>query len=167
MSKQIIPFNNFVDAVGSEHTEFVNNLHSFLTEHDCIVNIKEAKSGYVVSYIYTPTKQTIANYVFRKKGPMLRIYADKLPSYMGILDGWPDIMKETIRKAGPCKRLLNPAACNPRCPMGFDFVLEGERQQKCRNSAFMFFLIEDTKPYLREMVEQELFARKLFMVVDY
>lgn len=160
MPKQTIPFEDFVAAAGSAHAEFVSSLHDLLTEHNCVVNIKEAKSGYVVSYIHTPSKQTIANYVFRKKGPMLRIYADNLTSYMETLSGWPEAMKDTIRKAGPCKRLLDPAACNPRCPTGFDFVLDGSRQQKCRNNAFMFFLEESTKPYLKEMIEQEILQRK-------
>lgn len=159
MPKETIPFEDFVAAAGSAHTQFINDLHSFLVEQNCVVNIKEAKSGYVVSYIHTPTKQTVCNYVFRKKGPMLRIYADSIAEYMGILEGWPDSMKETVRKAGPCKRLLDPSACNPRCPMGFDFVLEGERQQKCRNNAFMFFLEDSTKPYLLEIMKQELSAQ--------
>lgn len=160
MPKQEILFEDFVAAAGLAHTEFVTNLHDFLIGRSCAVAIKEAKSGYVASYIHTPSKQTIANYVFRKKGPMLRIYADHIASYMEILSGWSDAMKDTVRKAGPCKRLLDPTACNPRCPMGFDFILDGERQQKCRNNAFMFYLEDGTKPYLREMMEHEVLARK-------
>ena len=160
MSKITIPFENFVTAAGAEHTEFINNLHDIFVEQNCSVNIKEAKSGYIVSYIYTPTKQTVANYVFRKKGPLLRIYADNVPSYMELLESWPDEMKDSIRKAGPCKRLLDPTACNPHCKTGFDFILDGKRQQKCRNNAFMFYLENNTKPYLKDMIEQELSARK-------
>ena len=64
-----------------------------------------------------------------------------------------------IKKAGPCKRLLNPDDCNSRCLMGFDFILDGERQQKCRNSGFMFFLDDETKPYVNDMVLREMQLR--------
>lgn len=160
MPKQVIPFSDFVTAAGPEHEEFINSTHNFLLENNCTVNIKEAKNGYVVSYIHTPAKKTLANYVFRKKGPMMRIYADNVPGYMEILDKWPDDMKSTIKKAGPCKRMLDPAACNSRCQMGFDFILDGERQQKCRNGGFMFFLEDTTKPHLSEMLQKKILVRE-------
>ena len=160
MAKQIIPFDFFVSSAGAEHTEFINQINEYMKENNSRTEIKEAASGYVVSYIYEPSSKTVANYVFRKKGPMIRIYADHVPQYMDILGKWPKSMKDSIKKAGSCKRLLDPEACNPRCPMGFDFILDGERQQKCRNNSSMFFLSTETKPYLKEMIEHELKARK-------
>lgn len=160
MAKQLIPFSSFVDLAGIEHTEYIDWLDQFMTQNDYTSTIKESASGYVVSYVHKETKRTVANYVFRKKGLMLRVYADYIANYMNILDKWPAAMKNTIKKAGPCKRLLNPDACNPRCRMGFDFILEGERQQKCRNNGFMFLLDDETKPYLKELIEHEIQARK-------
>jgi hypothetical protein len=159
MSKEMIPFSAFVEAAGPQHIEFVNWLHNHMIENNCTFEIKEAKSGYVVSYIHKSTKRTVANYVFRRKGPMIRIYADNIVGYMEILDKWPGEMKAAIEKAGVCKRLLDPNACNPRCQMGFDFIMDGKRQQKCRNNSFMFFLDEETKPYLKDMMEREMKMR--------
>ena len=160
MAKLIISFDSFVSSAGSEHTEFINEINVHMKENNCQVEIKEAASGYVVSYIHELSSKTVANYVFRKKGPMIRIYADHVAQYMDILEKWPKSMKDSVKKAGSCKRLLDPEACNLRCSMGFDFILDGERQQKCRNNSFMFFLSTETKPYLKEMIENELKARK-------
>lgn len=159
MPKEKIPFSAFVEAAGPQHTGFIDAVHSLLLENGCTVDIKDAKSGYVVSYVYKPENRTLLNYVFRKKGPMARIYADNIPAYMEVLDQWPDSMKKAILKAGPCRRMLNPEACNPHCKMGFDFIMDGERQQKCRYNCFLFFLDDETKPYLKEMIEQELKSR--------
>ena len=100
------------------------------------------------------------SHVFRKKGLMMRIYADNILSYSDVLTKCPDIMKKDIKKAGVCKRLINPDDCNSRCPLGYDFILDGERQQKCRYG-FMFYLTDETKPYLQEIVKLEIEAREL------
>lgn len=159
MPKETIPFSAFVEAAGPQHGEFINWLHAYAMENNFTVDIKDSKNGYVVSYIHAPTKRTVANYVFRKKGPMLRIYADNVATRMDILETLPDSMKKTIAKSAACRRMLNPEACNPRCLMGYDFLLEGKREQKCRYGGFMFFLDDETKPYLKEMMEQEISAR--------
>jgi len=161
MPKQTIPFSAFLTAAGAEHGEFINQLHDYLQENDCTTEIKEAASGYVVSYIHKPTKRTVANYVFRKKGPMLRVYADHILSYGDILTSWPESMKNTIRKGGACKRLIDPTACNSRCLLGFDFILDGERQQPCRYGSGLTFLLEDeAKPHLLEIMQHEIKARQ-------
>ena len=158
MPKIEIPFNAFLESAGTEHTNFINNLHKYLIEHECSVEIKEAKNGYVVSYKHKPSKRVVVNYVFRKKGLMMRIYADNILSYSDFLTQCPDSMKNDIKKAGVCKRLVNPDECNSRCPLGYDFILDGERQQKCRYG-FMFYLTDETKPYLQELVTLEMNAR--------
>jgi len=154
-----IPFSDFVAAVDMEHIDFVNTMHDYMTERNCKTEIKEAANGLVVSYVHKPSKRTVANYIFRKKALMLRIYADHVQSYMETLANWPASMKSTIKKSGICKRLLNPEECNSRCLNGYDFILDSERQQKCRYGAFMFFLDDETKPYLREMIEFEMQER--------
>jgi len=162
MPKQTIPFSDFLAAAGDQHAEFIYQLHAYLQENGCTTEIKEAASGYVVSYMHKPTKRTVANYVFRKKAPQLRVYADHVLSYADTLAAWPESMKNTIRKGGTCKRLIDPAACNGRCLLGFDFILDGERQQKCRyHTSFTFPLDEETKPYLFEIMQHELEARQM------
>ena len=160
MPKAVIPFSSFVEAAGLDHIDFVTILQDYMIENDCKTEIKEAANGYVVSYVHKPSKRTVFNYVFRREGLLIRIYADNVPSYMEILESWPDSMKDTIKKAGVCKRLVDPEACNARCLGGFDFMVDGERQQKCRYGSFMHLLDEEAKPYLKEMVEREVQARK-------
>jgi len=101
MPKTIIPFEAFVESAGIEHTNFINSLHEHLVNANCKAEIKEAASGYVVSYIHTPTKRTVINYVFRKKWLMIRIYADNVLHYMEIFETWPNTMKDLIKKSGP------------------------------------------------------------------
>jgi len=160
MPKASIPFSAFVEAAGVEHTDFINSFHEYMTEQDCKAEIKEAANGYVVSYVHKPSKRTVANYVFRKEGLIMRMYADNVASYMEILEKWPDSMKEKVQKAGTCKRTLNPEECNARCIGSFDFILDGERRQPCRYNGLMFVLNDETKPYVRGMMEREIEARK-------
>jgi len=161
MPKATIPFSDFLTAAGASHEAFINQLHTYLQENDCTWKIREAANGHVVSYIHKPTNRTVANFVFRKQMPMLRVYVDNILSYEDILSHWPDTMKETIQKGGNCSRLTDPTACNSRCLKGFDFILDGERQQKCRcHMSFTFFLDNETKPYLLEIMESEMQARK-------
>jgi len=160
MPKQAIPFNDFLSAAGAEHEEFINNLHQFLTDRHCTHKIKTAANGYVVSYVHKPSKRTVANYIFRNGRPMLRLYADNISSYSEVIAKLPDDMKNTIRAGGNCARLLDPNACNSRCFLGYDFMLDGERQTKCRcHNSFAFFLDDETNLFLREMIEREMVAR--------
>ena len=158
MSKKTIPFSAFTEVAGDEHNEFITAKHDYLTENGCTVEIKEAANGYVVSYKHKPSKRTLLNYVFRKKGMMMRVYADNILSYSETLSSWPESMKNDVKKVGTCKRMVNPDDCNSRCPLGYDFILDGERHQKCRYG-FMFYVTDETKPYLKEMVEREIQMR--------
>ena len=45
-------FNDFIATVPAENQDFVKELHDRLMEHGCKIEIKTAKSGYMVSYIY-------------------------------------------------------------------------------------------------------------------
>lgn len=58
----------------------------------------------------------------------MRIYPRALQNYMDFFDTLPSPMMERMVKAGDCKRLLTPEACNPKCAMVYDFL--------CRVSAF-------------------------------
>lgn len=146
-------FEDFIESVDEELQELVCELHKELKELGCKAEVKLAKSGYVVSYQLN--KKTVLNYVFRKKGMFVRIYANHIAQYREILDTLPESMIKTIQKASVCKRLLDPSACNQRCSMGYDFILRGEHLKKCRNSAFMFLLNEESEPFIREILLQE------------
>lgn len=149
-------FEDFLTSVDGENQAFVSSLHDELTELGCKLDVKSAKSGYVVSYILN--KKTVANYVFRKKGLIARIYAGHIAQYMELLDTLPDKMVRAVQEAPVCKRLADPAACNQKCSMGYEFVLKGERLQKCRNNAFMFLLDGESRPYVKALLLNEVKA---------
>ena len=146
-------FHDFLGSVQEENKDFVSGLHDELTKLGCKIEVKLAKSGYVVTY--SLNKKAIVNFVFRKKGLVARIYASHVAQYLDVLKTLPDEMAQTIQAASLCKRLLDPAACNQKCSMGYDFIFKGERLQKCRNSAFMFLLSEENKPYVKKLLLSE------------
>lgn len=156
MENKKLGFEDFIATVDSSYREFVNDLHHDFIEHGCKIEVKAAKSGYLVSY--SLNKKTIANYVFRKKGLIVRIYANHINQYMGYLDTLPDGMIKTIHDAPICKRLVNPEDCNPKCAKGYDFLLRGEQLQKCRSNAFMFLLSEENNPFIKTFIVNELEA---------
>lgn len=147
-------FEDFIAAVNGDNQEFVRELHHKLMERGCKLEVKDARSGYVVSYKYD--KKTIANYVFRKKGLLIRIYAEHASQCTELLDTLPDGMVQSIQKASICKRLVNPDDCNPRCPMGYDFWLKGEHYQKCRSNAFMFLVCPENNEFIGELLLKEI-----------
>ena len=161
MPKQPISFDDFLLTAGAEHKIFINKLHAYLQESDCTWKIREAANGYVVSYVHKPTKRTVANFLFRKKMPMFRVYADNTLSYADFMKQLPNAMKDAIRDGGNCSRLVDPNTCNSRCLKGFDFILDGECLQKCRcHMSFTFLLDDETKPHLLQIMEYEMQARK-------
>jgi hypothetical protein len=66
-------------------------------------------------------------------------------------------MKQEIKKASICKRLVNPEDCNPRCVMGYT-LFDGARFQKCRYMAFQPTLSEENNPYIIQFLKNELDA---------
>ena len=159
MAKNAIPFELFLVTVPEEHRDFATNTHKWMAEKGYTIKIAEAKNGYVVSYNHPKTKYVLFNYVFRKKGMIMRIYADNINAYMDFLETLPETMVKDIVKAPNCRRLLSPDQCNPNCRMGYDFIMNGERHKKCRMGAFMILMDEETKPVLNEFLNREAEAR--------
>ena len=149
-------FDDFLATVDVENQQFVSDLHDELTKLGCTLEVKSAKSGYVASY--SLNKKTVANYVFRKKGLLVRIYAGHIAQYMDVLDTLPEEMVQAISKAPVCKRLAGSAPCNQKCAMGYDFILKGERLQKCRSNAFMFLLNDKSRPFVKTLLLYEVQA---------
>lgn len=159
MSKEGLRFEDFLMEVDSAYLGIVTQLHEYFLENNCAVKLESAKSGYVVSYSHTKTKKVIANYVFRKKGLIIRIYGDNVSSYAEFINTLPEGMIKTIEKAPVCKRLVDPAKCNSRCPMGYVFTLKGTDYQKCRYNSFMFLVNDENAPYIKMFLEHELTRR--------
>lgn len=149
-------FMDFLDYVNEGDRAFVEELHEFLLEKGCKCEIKAAKSGPAVSYISGKTKKTVANFVCRKTGIKVRIYANNVNKYESFLNELPEKMKKEIKKSSVCKRLINPEDCNSRCAMGFDFIIDGEHCQKCRYMAFMPTITGENNPFIKLFLEKEL-----------
>ena len=129
-------YEEFLEITGTSRN-FVENINDFLLDHNCKREIKTAKSGFTVSYLFPNAKKTLATFVCRKTGIKIRIFPQRLNEYMDFLDTLPAGMKKEIAKASVCKRLINPEDCNPKCVMGYDFIMDKEHYQKCRYMAFM------------------------------
>lgn len=157
MAAQKLGFEDFISTVDGESSAFVRELHGLFMEHGCKLEVKEAKSGYVVSYLLD--KKAVMNYVFRKKGLLVRIYANNVGGYLDVLETLPRGMIDTLRAAPDCKRLTGSADCSSRCVMGCDIILDGERYQKCRYNAFLFVVCGENNPSIRTLLARELALR--------
>lgn len=158
-TKETYTIEQFLSDVAPNHIPFVMEIDAFLTSRGFKTKVELAKSGYVVSYRHPKTKKVLLNYLFRKSGMLVRIYGDHVAEYLDFLQTLPAGMAAAVAKEPNCKRLLDPAACNSRCPMGYVFSIRGEQHQKCRYSAFMFAVNDETMPFLRGLIEKEAAAR--------
>lgn len=148
-------FMMFVNDVDASMQGYVLELDQFLLSKGCKREIKSSKSGFVTSYLKESTGKTLLNYVFRKTGVKMRVYAAGVQRYEAILNDFPDQMKKNIIKAGDCKKLTG-GTCSPTCPAGYTFIMDGTEYRKCRNTAFFFDLNEQTGKYLWNLLESEL-----------
>lgn len=154
-----ITYEDFLMTVPVEHQAFVAGLHDHLIALGCKLNLKAAKSGYVVSYQWN--KKTIMNWVFRKAGILARLYGDNAGKYESVIASLPVEMQKKMTGASECKRLHDTAPCSSRCVMGMVYDLNGTTYKKCRYDGMFFLLTEETGPHIRELVSSELEARKV------
>jgi hypothetical protein len=155
MEKTVFKFEDFISGVGSEYKDFVAGINNKLQSDGYKVKIESKASGFFISYSHPKTKRSILNFFHRKKGLYVRIYADGLSNYADILDALPDEMQMELAKAHVCKRLVNPDDCNPKCIMGYDFEMKGNRYQKCRYSCFQFAVDTGSIPAISDFIERE------------
>lgn len=154
-----VSFLNFLATVPEEQREFVSNLHDLLTEKNCTIRIKEAKSGYAVSYLWAD--KSIMNWVFRKSGILARIYGDHSDQYEAVIAALPADMQKKMTGSRDCKRLKDPTACSDTCVMGFVYDLDGMTHQKCRNDGMFFLLSSKTALHIRALIDAELTVRQM------
>lgn len=122
MDETFMPFLNDIPA---ESQGFVLELDKYLTSKGSKRTIRAAKSGFVTSYASPVTGKALLNYVFRKTGVKMRIYAQSIGENSDILSDLPENMKADIRKSGNCKK-LNGLNCSPTCSGGYAFTMDGE-----------------------------------------
>lgn len=159
MAKDTLTIQNYLCDIQPDFTDLVMSLHDCLVGHGCAVSLKEAKSGHVVSFTHTASKRVVANFVARKTGPQLRLYADNLESYRDLIPTLPPSMLERIAKAPICRRLHDPAKCNSHCLMGYLVTIDGTEHKKCRNGCFLLPITAESTPALLALVEREMVAR--------
>ena len=148
-------FMLFLNDVPTDMQDFVLNVDNFLIEKKCKREIKTAKSGFVTSYIKSNTGKTLLNYVFRKTGVKMRIYASGVKNYDVILNEFPEPMKKEIRKASDCKKLTG-STCSPTCPGGYTFTMDGVEYNKCRSMAFFHNLNQENSEYILKLLQSEM-----------
>lgn len=148
-------FMLFLNDVAVENQGFVLELDRYLTSKGSKRMIKSAKSGFVTSYSNPKSGKALLNYVFRKTGVKIRIYAQNVGEYSDILSGFPDKMKKDIIKAGECKK-LNGLKCSPTCGGGYTFLMDGVEYKKCKNMAFFHSLEEENYDAIKQLVSAEI-----------
>lgn len=148
-------YEDFLDITGGSRA-FVEDINDLLRKNNCKRNIQLSKSGFTVSYLLQSTKRTLATFICRKSGIKLRFYPSHLSEYEGFLDTLPVKMKNEIIRSSVCKRLINPEQCNPKCTMGYDFMMDREHYQKCRHMAFMPTVTEENNAYIKAFLENEM-----------
>ena len=158
MAKEKILFAEFLSTVAPEHQPFVEELNNKLTEQGCDLVIKEAKSGYMVSYQLQ--KKTIMNWVFRKAGILARIYGDNASKYEDAIAALPAHMQAKMISSRDCKRLIDPNACSATCVKGFTYDLKNDTYKKCRSDGMFFLLTNEAAKHIADLVYAETAARK-------
>ena len=148
-------FIHFLQDIPAECQSFVLELDEYLTAMGSKRTIKAAKSGFVTSYSSPTSGRALLNYVFRKSGVKLRIYAEHIGEHPEVLDGLPDNMKADIRKAGDCKKLTG-LTCTPTCTAGYTFVMDGQEYRKCKNMAFFHSLTAGNIAYILKLIKAEI-----------
>ena len=148
-------YDDFLEITGASKN-LVEDINDFLLNSGCKRESKTAKRGFTVSYLFQNTKKTLATFVCRKTGIKIKIFPQRLNEYVEFLDTLPEKMKKEITKASVCKRLVNPNDCNPKCVMGYDFIMDKKRYQKCRYMAFMPSINEESLPYIKKFLQNEL-----------
>ncbi|MBO1680300.1 hypothetical protein [Bittarella massiliensis (ex Durand et al. 2017)] len=146
----------FLAALDEGERPAAQALIQLLAEGGCPCALKEARSGPTLSFKRGGKGGSLAVFVCRKSGAKVRLYPQRALADAALLDGLPEGMKDAVRRAAPCKRLVGSGACNPRCPMGVSFSLDGQPLQLCRHTAFFFSLREETLPALKRLLASEL-----------
>lgn len=81
-------FTEYIELLPQDIHETVQNIHTELTAMGFAEEIREAKSGPVLSYL--KDRKVLLNYVYRKSGIKLRLYAAGIAEYEERLAGLPD-----------------------------------------------------------------------------
>lgn len=148
-------FMHFLQDIPAEYQSIVMELDEYLISKGSKRTIKTAKSGFVTSYSSPTSGRALLNYVFRKGGVKMRIYAEHIGEHPEVLNCLPDNMKSDIKKAGDCKKLTG-FTCTPTCTAGYTFVMDSQEYRKCRNMAFFRSLTAGNMEHILKLIKAEI-----------
>jgi len=157
MAQEKINFEQFLEAVDADNRAFAQELHDYMLNNGCKATFEVKATGLLGSYKHTKTKKTVINVLYKKRGLLVRIYGENIGQYPNFLNTLPEEMVQEIDSAGICKRLVNNG-CSPKC-IGYDFTIGDAHFQKCRYNCFEFLVTEESSPYIRTFVENEIEQR--------
>jgi len=155
MEKLKYQFEDFLMTVSDDYKDFVITVHEMLLRDNYKIKIESKKNGFLVSYSHPKTKRVIMNFLFRKKGLLIRVYAENCAKYPDVLNSLPERIVDQIAGATVCKKLVNPQDCWEKCVMGYDFYIGGNHYQKCRYDCFQLDVDSESIPFLLELIESE------------
>ena len=159
MAQEKLSYDQFLQAVDTNHHAFVQDLNQYLLTNGCKPTFEEKKTSFLSSYKHTKSKKSVINMLQKKNGLFVRIYGENTGKYPGFLNSLPDEMVQAIDKSGDCKRLVNNT-CSTKC-IGYDVTIKGTRYQKCKYNAFEFLVTDTTTPYIKSFIENELNERNM------
>ena len=157
MPQEKLSYEQFLEWADASQQVFVQELHSYMLSNGCKATFEAKKTGLLGSYKHTKTKKSVINLLLKKHGLIVRIYGENIGGYPDFLNTLPGGMVSEIEGAGICKRLVHNT-CSPKCT-GYDFVIGNERFQKCRYNCFEFLVTDESRPYIKAFVENEMSLR--------
>jgi hypothetical protein len=160
MEKIHYGFKDFLSQVEKHNKDFVKNTHDLLVKEEYKVKIEAKKAGMFISYTDPKSKKVLLNFLFRKQGLNIRLYADINGRYAKFFKTFPVAMEKEIAKATVCKRLIDLNECWDKCSMGYDVYIGKNHYQKCRFSCFQFLITDESIPILSDFIKKELTEKR-------
>ena len=141
-------FDDFLKTVEPQHKAFAESMHKELIANGYKAAIESKATGFFIGYKHPKTKRSLMNFLFRKKGLLVRIYpASKTPI---IPNAVTEGMIKEIDKAITCKM------CSEKCIKGYKFAINDQAYDKCHYGAFLFVVSEESKPVIAKWVKTEI-----------
>ena len=157
--EQDYEFEDFLMSVDDEQRDFVLAVNEKLMQEGCKVKISSSKTS-IFTVKYTQGRKGILNFVLRKKGLTVSIYARNFEKYPDVLNGLHNSVITQIANAPPCKNLVGPKKCSWADCVGYSIPIGEDIHQKCSYQCFHFNIDAESTPSLMELLNSELKERK-------
>jgi len=151
-------FQDFLMSVNEVHKAFVHTVHELLLQQGCKVKVGSTKTN-LFSVKYTQGRRGVFNFMLRRRGFKASVYAANFMQYTDVLDRLPESMVAQLAKTSACKNMSDTPTCWDGC-IGYDIPIRDVRYEKCKFGCFQFHVDEESMPFLLEMLERELAARR-------